>query len=349
MRRVSALLLLLLLLAPPLAQAQQGAQAPAATPTAPAASSQTAEPEIVDMDVVVVSGRQPGPGLWKVSRGDHVLYILGTLSPLPRRMEWIPDDVERVIAQSQAVIDPPSVKLDANVGFFGKVFLLPSLLKARRNPDGKSLRDVVPADLYARWQVLKPRYIGSDAGVEQWRPIFAAQALYEAAMRKTGLSQKNVVGGVVEAAARRHRVPRIKTETRFRVKDPKAAIRAFNNTALNDSDCFAKTMLRIEGDLGTMRARANAWAVGDVRQLRDMSLEDQYVSCTRAITDSALAQQLGMGNVRGRIAASWMSAAEKSLARNKISFATLSIPLLLRSDGFIARLRAKGYVIEEPQ
>src|SRR5690606_15674600 len=34
---------------------------------------------IVDLDAMVVSGAQPGPGMWKVTRGDHVVHILGTV------------------------------------------------------------------------------------------------------------------------------------------------------------------------------------------------------------------------------------------------------------------------------
>ena len=325
-------------------ETQQSATVSSSPPTvlAPASS------DIRDLDTVVVSGLQPGPGMWKVSKGDHVLYILGTLSPLPRRMEWVSKDVEATIAMAQAVIEPPSVKLDADIGFFGKIGLLPSLLKARKNPDGRTLQQSVPAEQYARWLVLKARYIGSNDGIESWRPIFAAQELYESAMKKAGLSQKNVVKAIVDSAARRHDVPRVSTQTTFKVSNPKALIREFNNTALADGACFLETLDRIEADLGQMQARANAWAVGDIAALRDQSLEDQYVACTRAITDSAMAQKLGMGDVRGRIAATWLAAAETSLAKNKVTFATLSIPLLLRSDGFIARLRAKGYVIEEP-
>ena len=327
--------------------AQSAPQAPEVLP-AQTGAPLPLSPDIRDLDTVVVSGLQPGPGMWKVSKGDHVLYILGTLSPLPRRMEWVSKDVEATIAKAQAVIEPPSVDLDADIGFFGKIGLLPSLLKARKNPDGRTLQQSVTPEQYARWQVLKAKYIGGDEGVESWRPIFAAQELYESAMKKSGLSQKNVVKAVVDAAARSHDVARVSTETTFKVKDPKALVREFNKTALADGDCFAKTLDRIEGDVGMMQQRANAWAVGDIAALRDQSLEDQYVACTRAITDSALAQKLGLGDVRGKIGATWMAAAEKSLAENRVTFATLSIPLLLRSDGFLARLRAKGYVIEEP-
>src|SRR5690606_7247298 len=56
---------------------------------------------IVDLEALVVSGAQPGPGMWKVRKGEHVMHILGTVSPLPRRMEWASDEVEAVIARSQ--------------------------------------------------------------------------------------------------------------------------------------------------------------------------------------------------------------------------------------------------------
>lgn len=317
----------------------------------PQARSQTppSPPEIVDMDAVVVSGAQPGPGMWKVSRGDNVLYILGTLSPLPKRMEWIPDETEKVIAQAQAVIDSPSFTFDAGVGVFRGLLLVPSLLKARRNPDGRTLQESVPADLYARWTVLKQRYIGRDRGIEQWRPIFAAQELYEEAMRDSGLDQKNVVAPVVAKAAKKHRVPRVATNLKYKLdENPKALLREFRNTSLADTDCFAKTLARIETDLDAMRARANAWAVGDVSALRDLQQEDQYVACIRAVTETGLAQRLGVEDLRTKLSETWLAAAEQALASHRVTFATLPMPFLLRPDGFLERLRAKGYTIEEP-
>lgn len=64
----------------------------------PTASAQTGD--IVDMEVVTVSGVQPGPGLWRVRRGEHTLYVLGTQSPLPRDMQWRADEVRQVLAEA---------------------------------------------------------------------------------------------------------------------------------------------------------------------------------------------------------------------------------------------------------
>ena len=58
----------------------------------------SAEP-IRDVAPVVVSGVLPGPGLWKVSKDDHVMWVLGTQAPLPRRMQWRSAQVEEVLAR----------------------------------------------------------------------------------------------------------------------------------------------------------------------------------------------------------------------------------------------------------
>jgi hypothetical protein len=88
------------------------------------------------------------------------------------------------VAASQELLVPAEV--DAEVGILSRLTMLPSLIGARNNPDGKTLQDVVPPDLYARWLVLKAKYLGDADGVEKWRPLFAAFELYRKAISKVG-------------------------------------------------------------------------------------------------------------------------------------------------------------------
>ena len=44
----------------------------------------------------------------------------------------------------------------------------------------------------------------------------------------------------------------------------------------------------------------------------------------------------------------WLEAAESALQRNRTTFAALPIFLLLRSDGLLDALRAKGFEVEAP-
>lgn len=309
-------------------------------------SVQTTSPR--DLETIVIAGRYPGPGLWKIRKGDHVLWILGSQSPLPKRMDWDSANVERIVSRSQEVLMPPSVEMDADVGFFRGLTLLPSLFKALKNPDGKTLSDVLPAAQYARWQVLKQRYIGSNRKMEEWRPIFAAVELYEKAIEHSGMTEKDIVSDVIRRTAKKHRVQITTPKVTIKIKDPKAALKAFSNEVIDDQECFRKTLDRIESDLDTMIQRANAWAEGDIETLRALRSSDQFNACFAAFSSSAIARKEGMLDVEKRLTNIWLDAAEAALAKNASSFAVLPANQLLQADGYFEAMVAKGYVIEEP-
>ena len=339
-----------LLIAAALYSAPTLAQSRSAPPLAPTtmASSAPANDGVVDLDTMVVSGVQPGPGLWKVSKGDHTLWILGTLSPLPKKMTWLPRDVDAAIAQSQEILGPPGVSFDPDVGIIRGAFLIPSLLKARKNPDGRTLQQVLPADLHARWLALKLKYIGRDAGVEKWRPMFAAYELYKEALDDSGLVQGGVIGPAISKAAKRHKVKQTSPVVKVKIEQPKKVIKEFSSASLDDIECFGKTMTRLETDLATMTARANAWAIGDIEALRALPYDDQNRECLSAFIQAGFAQKRGMGDLPARVQAAWLAAAGTALESNQITFATLPISDMLNPEGYLGKLRAKGYIVEEP-
>jgi uncharacterized protein YbaP (TraB family) len=305
-------------------------------------------PPITELAPMTVSGTQPGPGLWKVSRDGHVLWVLGTLSPLPRKMEWHSQEVEQAIAGSQELLLPPALSVDTGRGMFRNLFLIPALLKARKNPDGKTLQELVPADVYARWAVLKARYIGRDRSVEQWRPIFAAIELYTAAIKRSGLTLDDPVRKRVEKLAKRARLTITPATSTVRLEDPKAAIKEFQRTSLQDQTCFVRTLDVIEREIDTMREQANAWAVGDVELLRHSPQTSQYAACQAALSESTLARKLGMGNLRQQSLDLWLDKAQAALARNASSFGLLPIGLVLGPGNLMDVLKARGYTVQAP-
>jgi uncharacterized protein YbaP (TraB family) len=306
--------------------------------------------ESAELPTVVVTGEQPGPGLWKVTSGDHVLWILGTLSPLPKDMHWQSKDIEQTIASSQAVLDPPRVKMDADVGFFGKLALLPALVGVRDNPDHKTLSDVLPPDLYARWTELKTKYFGAGRArnLETWRPIFAAIELWNQAIRKAGLTRSDIAGDVVRNAAKQAKVEPVAPAYTVKVEDPRAAVKEFKKGSMDDLDCFRKTLDRIDSDIDAMAVRANAWATGDVDALRRLPDTDQREACIEAVANSDLAKERGISDLPDRVENAWLDAASASLAKNAVTFARLPIMDLLAPDGYVTKLKARGYNVEAP-
>lgn len=302
------------------------------------------------LDAVLVTGEQPGPSLWKVSKqtpdGEHALWILGSHGPLPKKMTWKSTVVEEVIAESQEYLTGGSV--NADIGFFKGLTLLPSLVGVRNNPEKKKLTEVVPPDLYARWATLKETYIGRDNDAEKWRPIFAAQELYSKAIERSGLESRGRITPVVQKLAKKHKLKITTPTIDVEIEKPRAAIKEFKKAQLDDLECFAKTIERLETDLDIMRARANAWATGNVKALREMTHVDQIGACIAAVMNSQLVQERGYQDMPERIADAWIAAAEAALDKNKSTFAVLSIDEIFKPDGYVARLRAKGYLVDEP-
>ena len=314
------------------------------------AEADTASADASPIEEVLVTGVQPGPGLWKVTRADdpdgHVLWVLGNYSPMPRGLEWKAGEIADVIAASQEVLAPPSV--NASVGPLGGITLLPSLIGIRKNPDDARLQDVVPPELYARWLPLKQRYLRNDDGVEGWRPIFAASKLYDAALDAKGLVPYEGVWPQVRKLAKRARVPVREPEIEFKVEKARAAIREFKELPLNDVECFARTLQRLESDLDLMLERANAWAVGDVARLRRLAPVERASACIGVLLQSSFAQQRGLGDVLERARSAWLDAADAALQRNASTLAVVSVDEWLKPNGHADRLRARGYRIEEP-
>lgn len=313
-----------------------GAQEPPTTPQ-----------ETTTLETVLVTGEQPGPGLWKVSKDDHVLWILGAQYPLPKKMVWRARAVEDTLAQSQELLGDASPKL--HVGFFRALTLVPSVFGARKNAGGATLKDILPADVYARWLALKARYIGRDSGVEKLRPMIAANELYNKALDRSGLARNGTIWETVEKSAKRQHVRVVEPEVKIEVDDPKQALQDFRSTAGPlDVECLDATMRRLETDLDTMRRRANAWAVGDIEELRKLPYPDQRDSCIAALASNPnLRERLKEAMVQ--IDYTWVSAAEKALDQNASTLAVMQMTELLRPDGRLAMLAARGYTVEAPE
>lgn len=329
-------LVMLANLAPALAQAPS---APIAPPTA----------EMRSLETVVVTGIRPGPRLWKVSKGEHALWILGTVSPVPADMEWYSPQSEAVLGRAQEIIGRPHAGGHVTwANAFKAALAMPAILRARKNPDGKTLRDVLPADLYARWTALKPKYLANDQAVEQWRPIFAAGKLYEAALDKAGLVSGTGTGKRIGELAKARKIKQTSNMISQSISDPKGLAKAFAAAEVNDVPCFRSVLDRLELDVAHATSRANAWAVGDMAELGRLVRRDRIPTCLEAFAKVEALRTLGILDANERAEAKWLLAVDAALAANHTSFAALPMSEMLEADGLLARLRAKGYEVSTP-
>jgi len=345
----------------------------------PAALAQAQE----EMETVLVTGEQPGPGLWKVSRDGHVMWVFGTIHEVPDTIRWRTKEIEARIAGSKEILYPgwPNVGLDISV--FQALTIVPAAFKAAKNPDGAMLKDVLSPEAYATWLRLKQKYIGDDDDIEKYRPMVAEEKLNSAIGKEYWASMKGIrftpVDDVVKKAAKKHKV-RINTlpnvEHKIRIEKPRAILKAARNLDLAEGECVGRKFARIEksdaaGLLKYDVAATNAWATGDLEALRSIPAPDpelQREDCMTAALDAALKhasaeqreeigrgvdllkQQEELSKLAGQEAErNWVEAAEAALAKYDSTFAVLPTHLVTNEWVYVGSLKRKGYVVESPE
>jgi uncharacterized protein YbaP (TraB family) len=298
------------------------------------------------VDEVLVVGVQPGPSLWKIYKDDHVLWILGTHKPLPKLMQWHSAQVEAAIAQSQVYIAPPAVKVKLST--LQIVSILPSAMGVKNNPNGEKLSDVLSPDTYLRWQLLKKKYIGKANDIEKYRPFFAAKELLDKALEKENLTSDTNILFAVNQLAQQHQL-RIVTPTEIKtLESPRKFLKQFKRNSLNDTECFERTLVRLESELNDVRIHANAWAMGDLTALKNVAYPDQTAICYSAVFNSSIMEGEHIRDIPQQALQVWLAEAEKSIAENASTFAALPINQLQHPEGFLAAFRARGYEVVEP-
>ncbi len=327
------------------------------TATAPSDPTIThADKDSPTMATMVVTGTMPGPGLWQVRKEDHTLWLLGTVYPLPKNMQWDTSEVDDLLAEADEVLAPGGIQTRLGVGGTFKAMLLaPKVISAVKNADGKRLNDVLPADTFVRWAELKAKYLSNDRKVERYRPAIAAIELYAGAIAYSDMSGAPIVWKHVAAFAKQHNVPVTDTAYRHKLeldrKKVKAGLETFNDAAATDVTCLGQSLDTLEPDLEAMKRTANAWATGDVALLRELDLERVRPAC-ESVLDAAIAGAalgfLEQQRLQQEAVDLWLSKAESALARNPTTVAVVGMHTLLSADGLLAGLRARGYEVVEP-
>jgi hypothetical protein len=298
------------------------------------------------IEELVVAGEQPGPGLWQVRHGDNTLWILGTVTPTPAKMRWRSKEVERRIAESQLYLT--GVEIDSDIGLFKAVRLLPAALRARKLPKGQRLGDVLEPALHTRWKTLQQQYLPKD-DLEGFRPLFAIYPIYARVLRNAGLEESGDVAATALRLAKKAGIAVREPQLTVSIEDPRALLREYTESSPGvESGCFERLATRIERDVPLLQQRAEAWAKGDVAVLRRLSGELASDECLNFL--SALPRIAAIfDETLQRTRQEWLLAAEGALLSHRSSFATVRLDELLRDDGYLSRLKARGYVVVEPE
>src|ERR1700722_13936877 len=288
------------------------------------------------LDEIVVTAERAGPGMWHVHRGDANVWILGSISPLPRDITWRSKQVESVLeSTSQVLIQKP-----IEISIPRILWMLIADRKLLMVGGGKRLKDVLPPDLHARFAAQRTK-VGDDADKwERYRPIIAAAFLQQAAFHQVNLSMRLDLGAALRVLAKKHGV-RFEEIKVAGVSDMLEALKTM--PAGTESTCVEASLTTIESGLPRLVERAQAWAGGNVDRIENLPELKEVDACRTALDAGK-----GALDVIGRIRQTWLQNIEKYLRSAGTTIAVVNLDMLLERGGLLDELRAKGYEIDAP-
>jgi uncharacterized protein YbaP (TraB family) len=288
------------------------------------------------LDEIVVTAERAGPGMWHVHRGAANVWILGSISPLPRDITWRSKQVESVLESTSQVL----VQKPLEISIPRILWMLIADRKYLMVGKGKKLREVLPPDLYRRFAAQRSN-VGGDADKwERYRPVIAVAFLQRDAFHQVNLSMRLDLGAALRVLAKKHgvRVEEIKVAG---VSDMLEALKTM--PAATERTCVEASLTTIESGLPRLVDRAQAWAVGNVERIENLP-ELKDVDACRTALDAGK----GALDVIGRIRQTWLENIEKYLRSAGTTIAVVNLDMLLERGGLLEELRAKGYEVDPP-
>ncbi len=281
-------------------------------------------------------GEAAGPGLWHVRHGAAELWIFGTASPLPKDMTWRSKQLESILDHTDRVLATKPVDLS----FARALWLMVTQRDLLLAGHGKRLKDLMPADLYARFAVQRAKYVHNPDKWEKYRPIIAAAFLEEEALHQVGLSTHLDLGEEVRSLARKHRVhvDEIKVAGWHDVLD---ALKTLPRDT--EYKCVGASLATLETGLPPLVERAAAWATGNIEKIQSLPEPREVSECRGAIMGGGTA-----GDLLAQLRRTWLSRVVEQLDGQGTTVAVVSIDLLLQPGGFIDELKTRGYTVEPP-
>ncbi len=280
---------------------------------------------------VVVTKHLPGPALWKVTKGDAQVFILGAATPLPHLLQWDTLRLENALNGADALYLEPRPSLSP---------MELMRLAVNRGPlelaGGQTLEKVLPPPEKARFLHLVALIHGKVQTYDRLKPAVAGLFLISAWRKAAGLSEGKPGTTVMHLAEDAH-VP-VRSVGDFRL-DPYVDTASKLSVADNIA-CFDAAMDDVDHEASQARTMAAAWAKGDLKTLGETYKASLLTGCLMRIP--SVQKLLDRGTDEG------VQTVQAALIKPGKSVAVVDLNFLLRPNGVLDRLKAQGATVTEP-
>ena len=297
---------------------------PQAAPQGGASSS----PAVQTVEVVK---HLKGPALWKVTQGPSQVFILGAATPLPHMLQWDTLRLEHALDGATALYLEPRPSLSPLELMRLAVDRAPLEL-----PRGQTLETVLPPKEKERFLRLMVTIHAKPQTYDRWKPAVAGLLLISDFRRAAGLSEGKPGTTVMHLAEDAH-VP-VRYVGDFRL-DPFVATAAKLSMADNIA-CFDAALDDIDQEAAHDPVMSAAWAKGDLKTVGQTYKVSLLSRCLMRIP--SVEGLLDRGTNEG------VQTIQAALVSPGKSVAVIDLNFLLRPNGVLDRLKAKGATITAP-
>lgn len=292
--------------------------------------AQTPEPQVSELDEIVVLARRSGAPMWTVTRGDSTLILVGAITGIPRNLAWRPDDLEAAAARSNQILSPPEGRVSVS-----DIFRI--IWRARTigmMPEGQTSADYLTPDYQARLESIMAGERNQDWRTESLL-LVGFQLMQDKAGYRAGRSGDDAMD-VIRRAARRARVPVRPVGTVRGDELVESLITAPQTTHVA---CVEAAILAAEQGPDSARIRAEDW--------RALRVADVVASPI----DRALNQCWPWGDpeIAPQLRQQWAAAIETALVSPGVIMGVAPIRLLAEEGGVLDGLEARGFDVIGPE
>jgi uncharacterized protein YbaP (TraB family) len=262
--------------------------------------------------------------LWKASRGQSVVYLVGSVHLLSKDYYPLNPALDAAFIESDLLVE------EVDIGEMLSVDAQLQLLSRGLLPAGQSLDTVLSP---ATFELVSRRITALGMPVEPLK-LFKPWAL---ALTLLGLEWQKA-GFDAQLGLDKHFYDRAITDGK-RVQGLETIdfqISRFDEMTMADQDrMLASTLNELATQKASVTALADAWQAGDAATVEQIVLKDlrqEPVMYQRLLVD------------RNR---AWLPAIEGLFSRPRRSFVVVGAAHLVGPDGLLAMLKAKGYSVEQ--
>lgn len=292
--------------------------------------AQTPEPQVSELDEIVVLARRSGAPMWTVTRGDSTLILVGAITGIPRDLAWRPDDLEAAAARSNQILSPQEGRVSVS-----DIFRI--IWRARTigmMPGGQTSADYLTPDYQARLESIMANERNQDWRTESLL-LVGFQLMQDKAGYRAGRSGDDAMD-VIRRAARRARVP-VRPVGTVRGDELVESLITAPQTA--HVPCVEAAIVAAEQGPDSARIRAEDW--------RALRVADVVASPI----DRALNQCWPWGDpeIAPQLRQQWAAAIETAMISPGVTMGVASIRLLAEEGGVLDGLEARGFEVVGPE